>query len=412
MTAARYGQSPWLDRITKAQRPSYPKFSGSLEIPIAIVGGGIAGCATAYALAAAGQRVAIFEADRVAGGATAQAAGLLLASPGTDYLVLEKAHGRKVARALWQDTRRSALDAQATLRRLKIRCDLQPADVIVTAQGSQDVKLLRRELALQKEAGIEGAWVSGAALEKASGIEGGGGVKSSGHASLDPYRAAIGFARAAAVRGAAVFERTEVHSIKHTQTGVELVAGTGRVKARTVIVATGTPAPLFSALSRHFVDAETYSVLTPPLGADARRAAGSREAILIDRQVPPHRLCWTSDDRILWSGADQPRVSDRVRQQTLVQRTGQLMYELSLALPDISGVQPAYGWHAPWSRAVDDLPFIGPHRNYPHHLFALGLGANLAAAFLASRILVRAVLGAAEKSDEFFGFTRLAARRT
>ena len=235
MTAARYGQSPWLDRITKAQRPSYPKFSGTLEIPIAIVGGGIAGCATAYALAAAGQRVAIFEADRVAGGATAQAAGLLLASPGTDYLVLEKAHGRKVARALWQDTRRSALDAQATLRRLKIRCDLQPADVIVTAQGSQDVKLLRRELALQKEAGIEGAWVSGAALEKASGIEGGGGVKSSGHASLDPYRAAIGFARAAAVRGAAVFERTEVHSIKHTQTGVELVAGTGRVKARTVI---------------------------------------------------------------------------------------------------------------------------------------------------------------------------------
>ncbi len=190
------------------------------------------------------------------------------------------------------------------------------------------------------------------------------------------------------------------------------MAGTGKVHARTVIVATGTPAPLFSALSRHFVDAETYSVLTPPLGADARRAAGSREAILIDRQVPPHRLCWTADDRILWSGADQPRVADRARQQTLVQRTGQLMYELSLALPAISGVQPEYGWHAPWSRAVDDLPFIGPHRNYPHHLFALGLGANLAAAFLASRILVRAVLGAPEKSDEFFGFTRLAARRT
>jgi hypothetical protein len=69
------------------------------------------------------------------------------------------------------------------------------------------------------------------------------------------------------------------------------------------------------------------------------------------------------------------------------------MYELSLALPAISGVQPAYGWHAPWTRSVDDLPFIGPHRNYPHHLFALGLGANLATAFLASRILVRAVAG-------------------
>ena len=65
----------------------------------------------------------------------------------------------------------------------------------------------------------------------------------------------------------------------------------------------------------------------------------------------------------------------------------------------------------PWSRAHDDLPFIGTHRNYPHHLFALGLGTNLTAAFLASRILVRAVQGASEKSDEYFGFGRLAARR-
>ena len=132
---------------------------------------------------------------------------------------------------------------------------------------------------------------------------------------------------------------------------------------------------------------------------------------MIDRQVPPHRLCWTSDDRILWSGADQPRVSDRVRQQTLVQRTGQLMYELSLTLPDISGVQPEYGWHAPWSRAVERCRFIGPHRNYPHHLFALGL-VHPRRRVSRQPHPGEGGSGAAEKSDEFFGFTRLAARRT
>ena len=103
----------------KTKRSAFPKLSRSLEIPIAIVGGGLTGCATAYALAAAGHRVALFEADRLAGGATALAAGLLLAIPGVDYLPLEKTHGRKAARALWQDTRRAALDAQATLRRLE-----------------------------------------------------------------------------------------------------------------------------------------------------------------------------------------------------------------------------------------------------------------------------------------------------
>jgi glycine/D-amino acid oxidase-like deaminating enzyme len=406
----RYGQSPWLDQYPKTRRPSYPKATVSLETPVAIVGGGLTGCVTAYALAAAGVRVALFEADRIAASATAQAAGLMLATPSADYLALENAHGRRVARALWQDTRRAALDAQATLRRLKIRCNLQPAGAIVAATTDIEAKALRREHAALKDAGVDATWISASALMHATGLEGVGGLKTQRHASLDPYRAALGLARAAAVRGAAVCERTPIDTIRHGRSGVELSAGRLRITAGLVIVATGSAAPLFKALARHFIDAETYAVLTPPLGAEIRRAAGTREAIVIDRAQPPHRLCWTADDRILWTGADQPRVTDRARTATLVQRSGQLMYELSVMLPSISGVQPAYGWHAPWSRSVDDLPFIGTHRNYPHHLFALGLGTNLAAAFLASRILVRACQGTAEKSDEYFGFARIAAK--
>src|SRR6478752_286735 len=189
MPAIKYGQSPWLESFPKTKRPAYPKLSSSLEIPIAVVGGGLAGCATAYGLAAAGLRVAIFEAGQIGGGATSQAAGLLLAMPGADYLTLEKAHGRKVARALWQDTRRSALDAQATLRRLDIKCSLQPADAIIAARTDAEAKLLKRELAALKDAGLEGAWITQKALLAATGIDGAGGVKTSGHASLDPYRA-------------------------------------------------------------------------------------------------------------------------------------------------------------------------------------------------------------------------------
>ena len=188
MPAIKYGQSPWLESFPKTRRPAYPKLSSSLEIPIAIVGGGLAGCATAYGLAAAGLRVAIFEAGQIGGGATSQAAGLLLAMPGADYVTLEKAHGRKVARALWQDTRRSALDAQATLRRLDIKCSLQPADAIVAARTDAEAKLLKRELAALKEAGLEGAWITQKALLAATGIDGAGGVKTSGHASASRAR--------------------------------------------------------------------------------------------------------------------------------------------------------------------------------------------------------------------------------
>lgn len=408
----RYGQSPWRAELPKASRPSYPKLTGRLDIPIVIVGGGLTGCATAYALAAAGQRVALIEAESIASGATAQAAGLMLATPSADFLDLEKAHGLRVARALWQDTRRAALDAQATLRRLKIRCELQPCDAVIAAQTDEQARRLKREWAALKSAGIEASWLRSKALLQASGFEGPGGLRSHGHASLDPLRASLGLARAAAVRGAAVFERSPIDTVKVTARGVEVRAGKATISSGTVIITTGDPGRLFHALERHFVKAETYVVLTPPLGADVRRTAGSRDAIVEDRARPPHRLCWTSDDRILWSGADQPRVADKLRQKVLVQRTGQLMYELSLALPAISGTMPEYGWHAPWSLAIDDLPFIGAHRNYPRHLFALGLGTNLTSAFLASRILVRAVTDTREKSDEYFGFARLAKLRT
>ena len=70
MPAIKYGQSPWLESFPKTRRPAYPKLSSSVEIPIAVVGGGLAGCATAYGLAAAGLRVAIFEAGQIGGGAT------------------------------------------------------------------------------------------------------------------------------------------------------------------------------------------------------------------------------------------------------------------------------------------------------------------------------------------------------
>ncbi len=408
--SVRYGLSVWHSQLPKAARPTFPRLAGRLEIPIVVVGGGLTGCATAYALSAAGQRVALIEADQVASGATAQAAGLLLAFPGLEFVDLEKRHGLRVARALWHDTRRAALDGQATLRRLKIRCALQPSDGVVAARTDEQGKQLKRQLAALKGAGIEASWLSSRALQQATGLEGPGGIKTHGHASLDPVRASLGLARAAAVRGAAVFERSPVDKICVTRHGAEVIAGKALIAAHTVIVATGEPTRLFPPLARHFVNAETYAVLTPPLGADVRRTAGTREAIVEDRQVPPHRLCWTSDDRILWTGADQPRVPERTRADVLVQRTGQLMYELLLALPAISGTLPEFSWHAPWSRAVDDLPFIGAHRNYPHHLFALGLGTNLAAAFLASRILVRACQGTPEKSDEYFGFARLAGR--
>jgi glycine/D-amino acid oxidase-like deaminating enzyme len=114
------------------------------------------------------------------------------------------------------------------------------------------------------------------------------------------------------------------------------------------------------------------------------------------------------DDRIFFSGAEQPEVAARLREKTLAQRTGQLMYELSVLYPAISGLRPEWAWDSLHYDTVDSLPFIGLHRNFPRHLFALGGGRHGAGiAWLAARLILRQYQATAAKGDDLFGFARV-----
>src|SRR5471032_2506388 len=108
-----YGRSPWLDRFPASRVSLYPRHRGHLDPAVVIVGGGLTGCATAYAFAAAGIRVALIEADRIGEGTTASAAGWIADDPGVTFLSIEQAIGRRSARGAWQAWRRAALDGAA-----------------------------------------------------------------------------------------------------------------------------------------------------------------------------------------------------------------------------------------------------------------------------------------------------------
>jgi glycine/D-amino acid oxidase-like deaminating enzyme len=114
------------------------------------------------------------------------------------------------------------------------------------------------------------------------------------------------------------------------------------------------------------------------------------------------------DDRVLFCGAEQPPAPPRVRDKAIVPTAMELMYELSTMYPPISGVAPEWAWDVVQYGSPDGLPVIGPHRNFPHHLFALGLGRHGAgAAWLAARVLARAAAGEPARGDDTFGFSRV-----
>jgi len=52
-----YGRSPWIEQFPKSRVPTHPKFRGNTTSDAVVIGGGLTGCATAYAFSAAAAQV-------------------------------------------------------------------------------------------------------------------------------------------------------------------------------------------------------------------------------------------------------------------------------------------------------------------------------------------------------------------
>jgi glycine/D-amino acid oxidase-like deaminating enzyme len=398
----------WSDRFPRSRRPSYPRYRGDAETAVVIVGCGLAGAACALSFASAGLRTIVLEADAIGAATTARSLGIGREDFDASFRETAAAHGLRDTRSLWQQMRRASLDFPAAIRRLGAKVDLAPSDLVTFAhRDPESVRRLQREYQARRDAGFDHGWIKPAALARDAAVESGGAIRTHGF-SLDPYRACVALAAAAASRGSAIYERSPVRRIRATRKYVEVTTDESTIHADAVVVATSAPLADLRALRRHLKPHHSYAVVTEPLPAAMRREVGTRSASMRDSDVPPHFLRWLRDDRILFSGADQPAVAARLQEKALVQRTGQLMYELSVLYPPISGLQPDWSWDFSHYETVDRLPFIGLHRNFPRHLFAIG-GARHGAAFawLAARILLRQYQGEPAKGDDLFGFSRV-----
>ena len=403
----RYGRSPWLDQFPKSRVPAYPQHRGPLAIDVAIVGGGLTGCATAYAFAAAGVKVGLFEAGRIGSGSSGASAGWLGDDPGASFAAVERQLGLKAARHAWQAWRRAALDFAALIKRLDLTCRLEPHGSLLAATTPEQVVRLQREQKSRRAAGLDASLVGSRAIADETTIDALCAIRSREGATLDPYRATLGLAAAAASRGALIFERTPVTAIAFDRKNAAVTTPGGSFRVRRVVAATAMPvAPLFQSLARHVWFKSRYFALTGPVPARVRARLGTRALVVRDAAAPAHLVRWV-DDRLLVAGADGDTPPARLREKTLVQRTGQLMYELSTLYPEISGLMPDYGWDAPYSTTAEGLPYMGAHRNFPHQVLVFGDSSpGMTGAYLASRLALRHHLGEADVADKVFGFTR------
>jgi len=402
-----YGRAPFLDRFPRSRVPSYPRHKGPLATDVAVIGGGLTGCAVAYAFAAAGIQITLVEADRIGGGATSAVAGWISEDPGVSFVALEKLMGLRSARHAFQAWRRAALDFSALLRRLEIQCHLEPHSSLTVAFSPEQIARLKKEQKARVDAGLEAPALNARAVGGEVAMGAAFGLRGREGATIDPYRACLGLAKAAADRGARIYERSPMKRITFNRKTADVHTTGGAIRAQRVVVATSIPSGVFQSLARHFWFRTSYMALTDPVPGKLRRELGKRSTVVRDSADPPHIVRWLDDERLLVAGADTETPPERLKDKIIVQRTGQLMYELSVLYPEISGLRPAYGWHVNYARTAEGLPYLGPHRNFPHQLFAFGDSSHsVTGAYLASRVLLRHHLEEREPSDQAFEFTR------
>ncbi len=401
-----YGARYWSERTTR--RRTYPKLRGEHTADAVVIGGGLTGSMSAYVLANAGLDVILVESNRLAEGSTAGSLGIIVPEPDAWFRAVDSSAGRRSARVAWKEAHRGAAELAATIRKLGIRCDLESAPFLINSQSHEDAQALRKEQAARRDAGVVASWMTPAAVREETALESMGGLKPGAGFTYDPVRAALGFAVAAEERGARIFEKSEVRRTTFTRKNATVILKDAKIRTGAVIVATGEPGTVFSHLRRHVRRSSGYVVVTEPMTAAMRRETGKRGSIVASAAPGDrHWMRWLADDRAMFAGAVGPLTAKRLQDRMLVQRTAQLMYEFSVRYPSISGLPARWSWGTEVVSTVDTLPWMGPHRNYPFHHFALGFGWHGdSLSWLSTRLTLRYLTGVSRKDDEALGFAR------
>ena len=366
------------------------------------------GALIAHAFASVGISTTVLEAAVVGRGSTAASSALLLKEPDLELMELTNRYGSRNSRRIWELCGQSVDQLIALLKRLRIRCDLETRDAVYYATTAQAGERLRRECEFRARSGFDVEWLRAGALRRLTGIAGHGAIVSRGSAQFDPYRTCIGIVRAAAAAGADVFERSEVLRIERAHNRVRIRTRQGTVHADRVVIATGYTTTEFRPLAGRFRMYRTYVLVTEPIGSFQRDDVGLSNVMLWDSERPYHYGRWTPGHRLLLGGEDRLVQPRQRRHQQFKTASRDLRAYFEARFPPLATVRTDFAWEGLFAMTADGLPYIGPHRRYPRHWFALGYGGNgMTFGFLAARLLLERWQGVKSRDHALFEFARL-----
>ncbi len=296
---------PSFFRLSAGDVPTYAPLDGSRRADVCIVGGGFTGLSAAIHLAEAGADVVLIEADAIASGASGRNGGQIHSGLRRDVIWLEERFGFQDAKTFWDMSEEAKALLRSLIVRFAIPCDLRSGVIEALHKPSllPDAQKLVRALTDRfryDQVSLLTRDETVAALGTARFF---GGTLDRGGGHLDPYRFALGLARAAVKLGATFHEKTPALSLKR-EGGPVVVTAKGEIRAHHVIVATDGRSGRFERLTRRrMVGINSFVIATEPLGAAGERILPGGESAADSRFVVRY---WrkTADGRLLFGGGE------------------------------------------------------------------------------------------------------------
>ncbi len=229
-------RSVWMDT---SPVHSLTPLTTSMDCDVCVVGAGIAGMATAYTLANAGQRVIVIDGGPVGGGETSRTTAHLANAMDDRFYRLEEMHGANGARHAAESHGAAITRIEEIARRESIECGFTRVDGYLFLADGADATELEREHAAATRAGM-----TVDLLERASvnGFETGPCLRFANQARFHPLRFLDGLGKAITRDGGHIFTGTRVTSV----TGGKRVTVKTRdghvITAGAAVIATNSPA--------------------------------------------------------------------------------------------------------------------------------------------------------------------------
>ncbi len=356
--------SLWWDGLAGAIAVRDP-LPGSIEVDVAVVGGGLTGLWTAYYLSRdePDLRIAVIEREVVGFGASGRNGGwcsaLFPASP--ERLDKEGGPGAGAAmeRALQETVREVGWVAETE----GIDCGYVRGGTVVLARTAVQLERARSEVAAARARGVGEDDLRLLSADAASARVGATDVLGATYtphcAALDPGRLVRGLAERVERSGVAVFEQTAVRAIAPGA----VTTDRGTVRAATVVRATEGYTPGLTGEERTLAPVYSLMIATEPLpdGVWAEVGLGGRETFADHR----HTIIYgqrTEDGRLAFGGRGAPyHFGSSVRPE--FDRDAGVHAALARTLvelfPTMAGAEITHRWGGPLGVPRDWFPSVG-----------------------------------------------------